>query len=104
MIKTITPQDLRELLVSSNSEYDYIDVRSPAEFHDFHLPGTINIPLDQLAQNMGQLLKEKTMVTICAKGIRSARASEFLLASGFDTVNLEGGLDNWLSAGMQIPK
>ncbi|MBP9694031.1 MAG: rhodanese-like domain-containing protein [Alphaproteobacteria bacterium] len=104
MIKTISPQDLHELLSSPNSEYDYIDVRSPAEYEDFHLPGTINIPLDQLVENVGELGQDKTLITICAKGIRSAKASEFLLAIGFDTLNLEGGLDNWLSAGMQIPK
>lgn len=104
MIKTISPQDLKSLLSSSNSQYDYIDVRSPAEYQDFHLPDTTNIPLDQLAQNIDQLCKDKTIVTICAKGIRSAKASEFLLSNGFKTINLEGGLDNWLSAGLEISK
>lgn len=102
MIETITPQDLKNLLMSSDTQYVYLDVRSPGEFEDFHLPGTTNIPLDQLMNHLSKLPKDKTIVTICAKGIRSAKASEVLLANGFDTVNLEGGLDHWLSSGTQL--
>lgn len=104
MIKTITPQDLKDLLSNPNNQYSFIDVRSPAEYQDFHLSGTINIPLDQLAQNMDNLTKDKTIITICTKGIRSAKASEFLLNNGFDTINLEGGLENWLSEGLHLSK
>lgn len=104
MIETMTPEALKDLLESQSNEYEFIDVRSPAEYQDFHLPLTKNIPLDQLPQHIKQLSQERTIITICAKGIRSARASAFLLENGFKTINLEGGLDNWLSAGIQIPK
>jgi rhodanese-related sulfurtransferase len=63
-----------------------IDVRTEAEFDGGHAPGSVNIPLDQLHQNMGRLNKNKPIITCCASGIRSATARRILINNGFNQV------------------
>ena len=68
-----------------------VDVRTPIEFGDGHIKGSINIPLDKLQQNLNKLKKEKTVITCCASGIRSASAKQVLTANGFLEVYNGGG-------------
>ena len=68
-----------------------VDVRTPNEFGDGHIKGSINIPLDKLQQNFNKLKKEKTVITCCASGIRSASAKQVLVANGFLEVYNGGG-------------
>jgi len=63
-----------------------IDVRSEAEFDGGHAPGSVNIPLDQLQENISRLNKNKPIITCCASGVRSATARRILLNSGFAEV------------------
>ena len=68
-----------------------VDVRTPNEFGGGHIKGSINIPLDKLQQNLNKLKKEKTVITCCASGIRSASAKQVLTANGFLEVYNGGG-------------
>lgn len=71
----------------------FIDVRQPDEVASGTLPGTVNIPLPQLADRIGELDPHIRTVLLCRSGARSASAAEFLVAAGFsDVVNLEGGI------------
>ena len=79
-----------------------LDVRSPLEFQQSHLPGAINIPADQLEHRIGELtLAEKSYVVVyCATGIRSRTASRILARAGYKRViNLVGGLASWEKIG-----
>jgi rhodanese-related sulfurtransferase len=69
-----------------------IDVRSKGEFAGGHIKKAINIPLDQL-QNQLQQLKDKhqPIITCCASGMRSASAKSLLLSRGFTKVFNGGG-------------
>lgn len=74
-----------------------IDVRSPEEFAEKHIPGAINIPLDDLEQLVSALDPNALFVTACGKGGgRSAKGAELLRESGFDAVWLCGGTFGWL--------
>ena len=65
-----------------------IDVRTPAEFKRGHHPGSKNIPLDALGDQIEQLKqKNKPVVTCCASGMRSARAANMLNAAGIESAN-----------------
>ncbi len=64
-----------------------LDVRSPAEFASGHLPGSINIPLQQLRQNLASVPKGKQIITCCASGMRSASAAQILRSQGYDATN-----------------
>lgn len=68
------------------------DVRSKAAYQSGNIWGPINIPLDQLGNNLARL-KNKTIpvITCCASGIRSASAKSILLSKGYQQVYNGGG-------------
>lgn len=71
-----------------------IDVRSPGEFASGSYPKAKNIPLDRLADRLGDLPKGKAIVVFCASGSRSAQAAKLLRKAGFQDVVNAGGLGN----------
>ncbi len=75
-----------------------IDVRTPAEYKNGHIKGSINIPLQVLDKNMSKLNKNKPVITCCASGMRSGSAKGFLKSKGFDAFN--GG--SWTSLKQKI--
>jgi rhodanese-related sulfurtransferase len=69
-----------------------IDVRSKGEYSSGHIKGSINIPLDTLTSNLNKLKdKQKTIITCCASGMRSASAKSILKSSGYSQVYNGGG-------------
>jgi len=69
-----------------------LDVRSKAEFESGHIKGSINIPVDQLHNNLNRLKdKKKPIITCCASGMRSASAKNFLKSNGYLEVYNGGG-------------
>ena len=69
-----------------------LDVRSKAEFSGGHIKGDINIPLNVLNNHLGQLKdKDKTIITCCASGMRSASAKSILQSHGYKNVHNGGG-------------
>lgn len=72
-----------------------LDVRSKSEYARGHIKGSINIPLDQLGNNL-HMLKDKTrpIITCCASGMRSASAKSILQSNNFAEVYNGGG---WMS-------
>jgi rhodanese-related sulfurtransferase len=71
-----------------------LDVRTKGEFQSGHLPKSINIPIDKLPQNINKLNKNKSIITCCASGARSASARRILKSNGFEQV-YNGG--SWYS-------
>lgn len=63
-----------------------IDVRTSGEFSQAAAPGSLNIPLDQLPQRMGELDGTKPIILCCATGSRSAYAQHFLKQAGYAEV------------------
>ena len=69
-----------------------LDVRSKAEFSGGHIKGAVNIPVNVLNQHLGQLKdKNKTIITCCASGMRSASAKNILQSHGYTSVYNGGG-------------
>ncbi len=69
-----------------------LDVRSKAEFSGGHIKGAINIPVNVLNQHLGQLEdKNKTIITCCASGMRSASAKNILKSNGYTSLHNGGG-------------
>ena len=71
-----------------------VDVRTPAEFQGGHIKGSINVPLQSLQGSMSKIPKNKTVITCCASGMRSASAKSFLKSAGYSEVHNGGG---WMS-------
>ncbi|HEX2065584.1 MAG TPA: rhodanese-like domain-containing protein, partial [Candidatus Thermoplasmatota archaeon] len=76
-------------------EFFLLDVREPDEHEEFHLPGSTLIPLGQLPRRRVELPRGRPIAVYCAVGGRSARATDFLRAQGFDAVNVRGGVRAW---------
>ena len=73
-----------------------IDVLTPAEYRDGHIPGVVNIPLAEIEKRLGEIPKDKKVVLICRTGNRSAQGTKFLRSKGFDNVfNSTGGMSTW---------
>ena len=73
-----------------------IDVRTPAEYREGHIPGVVNIPLAEIEKRLGEIPKDKKVVLICRTGNRSAQGTKFLRSKGFDNVfNSTGGMSTW---------
>lgn len=69
-----------------------LDVRSKGEYAGGHIKGSINIPVDQLSNNLNKLKdKNKPVITCCASGMRSASAKSILKSNGFAEVYNGGG-------------
>jgi rhodanese-related sulfurtransferase len=79
-----------------------LDVREADEWQAGHSPDAQFIPLGELEARMGELARERRIVAICRVGGRSARATQFLRAQGFDAVNLTGGMRAWATSGLDV--
>jgi NADPH-dependent 2,4-dienoyl-CoA reductase/sulfur reductase-like enzyme/rhodanese-related sulfurtransferase len=72
-----------------------LDVRTPREFADGHIPGAQNIPLDELRSRLGEVPRDRPLVAYCQVGQRGYLATRILRQSGFDAANLSGGLTSY---------
>lgn len=86
LVDTISVEELR------NEEKPYIlDVRTIEEYNLSHIDGAINIPLDELRENLKKLDKSKEIVVHCHSGLRSYLACRILKQKGYNVKNLIGG-------------
>ncbi|MBN8198941.1 MULTISPECIES: rhodanese-like domain-containing protein [Bacillaceae] len=93
-VRQMTPAQLQNEQKDNNKQY--IDVRTPAEYKRFHVPGFVNMPLHQLHQKKSQLSKDQEVVVMCQSGMRSSKASKILKKEGFKNItNIRGGLSAW---------
>ncbi|MFI5370210.1 MAG: rhodanese-like domain-containing protein [Candidatus Eisenbacteria bacterium] len=73
-----------------------LDVRTAAEFAAGHLPGAVNIPLQELDRRVRELgPKDAGIVVYCLSGHRSQRAHGMLVAGGFTAVHDLGAMRHW---------
>ena len=77
--------------------YQMLDVRNSAEFSHGSIPGSINIPVDELRERAIELPNKKLLVN-CQVGQRGHTASLLLNEMGFDATNLDGGYLTWINS------
>ena len=69
-----------------------LDVRSKGEYSGGHIKCSINVSVDTLSNNLAKLKdKNKTIITCCASGMRSASAKSILKSNGYTNVYNGGG-------------
>ncbi len=81
-----------------------LDVRQPPEWRHGHIRGSQNVPLTRLKDELHALPRDKTIVTVCASGHRSAAAARMLQRAGYTVENLKGGTHAWARAGLALGK
>jgi rhodanese-related sulfurtransferase len=78
------------------SGVEIVDVRSAKEFEEEgHLPGSRNIPLEELRGRLDELPSDREIHLVCGVGQRAYYATRALLQRGFDVKNLSGGLTTY---------
>ena len=91
--------------VDAKQEHTLVDVRTSMEFNQGHLPGVINIPLDQFSQRISEISVDTPVIIVCASGNRSLAASAALVEAGYAQVyNFQGGTMAWMMQGNPIER
>ena len=86
-----------ELELARAAGAQVIDVRSPAEHAAGHIEGTLNIPVDELRDRLGEV-QMQDVVVYCAVGQRGHIATQILKAHGAKVRNLDGGFSTYSAA------
>ena len=95
---SIEPATVVERLAWGDRSLVLLDVRTPAEFAEGHLPGAINIPHTELEARIAELEKSKgeDIVVYCRSGNRTEQALGVLRKAGFDRLfHLKGDYLGW---------
>jgi len=84
--------DVEAVLATPAGERPFlVDVRTPQEYADGHIPGAVNIPVDDLRPRLGELPRDREIAAYCQVGQRGYLATRILLQEGFSAVNVGGG-------------
>ena len=106
---TVKPTDVVDTvqlqqLILSEPDLRILDVRTGGEFEAAHIAGSYNVPLDTLAEHVGELADvHPPVVLVCKSGGRATAAHAQLSGAGKDGLHiLAGGMDNWMAAGGDV--
>ncbi|CAL9667143.1 Inner membrane protein YgaP [Streptomyces sp. enrichment culture] len=86
-------------------ELTVVDVRTPGEYAGGHLPGALNIPLDQIQRALPELrhaADRGDVLVVCASGARSENACRILAENGVTAATLTGGTGAWAADGHEL--
>jgi rhodanese-related sulfurtransferase len=99
----LTVAELAELQRRERS-VTVVDVRSPAEFESIHIPGSYNVPLDQLAEHRAEFASVGgPVVLVCRSGMRARQAETILRNVDVPRLHvLDGGVGSWEQAGQAV--
>ena len=89
--------DEAQVLMQKTQDYLILDVRSPEEFAEGHIPNAINIPNESIGGAAPKELPDKNqkIFVYCRSGARSVQASEKLAGLGYTNIVEMGGINNW---------
>jgi rhodanese-related sulfurtransferase len=93
-MKRINAPEL-ELLFNSNEKLVLLDVREPHEVAYAKIDPHVHIPMGTIPPRHEEIDKDTPIVVMCHTGVRSAAVCRFLEPLGYETTNLEGGIDAW---------
>lgn len=104
----VVPMSQEALLEHQSRHPDHLfvlDVRTPQEYGEGHVPGAVNVPYDQLASRLAEVPQDKDVVLYCKSGRRAGIAAEVLAANGYTRLShLEGDMTAWVAKGRPIAK
>ncbi|MDA1353824.1 MAG: rhodanese-like domain-containing protein [bacterium] len=102
-MKTISVQELSEKIKSGGAVV--VDVRTPSEYRGVHYAGSRNIPTEQIMAHANELKQHDAVYISCNSGGRSKMVVEdFGLHGLTNLVNVEGGIQAWIKAGLPVLK
>jgi rhodanese-related sulfurtransferase len=82
--------------MDGGEEFILLDVRSPAEYEMFRIPGSTLIPLGALRSRLQELPMDKDIIALCKISLRGYEAVRILQGAGFERLSvMEGGILAW---------
>jgi len=104
---SLPPMDVPEIDVDELAERReagevVLDVRTPGEYEEAHVPGVLFIPMDELVERLDEGPADGPLPVICATGSRSAQVTQYLRNQGIDAMNVAGGTMAWIDAGFPV--
>jgi hypothetical protein len=103
-MKNISPIELQKILTAQPSAA-VIDVRTPVEFGEVHVPQARNVPLDDLKPGALGLTKDQPVYLLCRSGQRATKAAEKFAKEGFtQLIVIEGGTLAWIDANLPVTR
>ncbi|WP_425532597.1 FAD-dependent oxidoreductase [Streptococcus uberis] len=98
-LETFQWSDIEEL---KEKNAFFLDVREDFELATGTIEGSVQIPLNQLRDRLGELPKDKTIYVYCQVGQRGYNATRVLEQAGFSAKNLDGGYKTYKHAKYQL--
>lgn len=98
----VDSNEARSILEADTAGTVVVDVRREDEWITGHIAGARHIPIDDLADRIDEVPRDKRLLFICAMGVRSGLACEVAASMGYATENLyniEDGTPAWIAAG-----
>jgi rhodanese-related sulfurtransferase len=89
------PQVAPDQLASQPLETLVVDVRTSSEHAQGKIPGSVNIPIDELRDRLDEIPRDRRVVVHCQVGMRGYLATRILLQAGRVTANLSGGYQSY---------
>jgi rhodanese-related sulfurtransferase len=77
-----------------------VDVREDEEWAAGRIDGARHVPLAQLPSRLGELDRDRPVVTVCRSGNRSGQAAAYLRQAGLSAHNMDGGMKRWARDGL----
>lgn len=91
--------------IKGEQDHFLVDVRTAPEFRGGHVPGAVNIPLNEIETRVNEIPNDKPVVVICATGNRSMSGAAKIKKAGISKVyNVQGGTMGWMRAGHKTTK
>ena len=98
----ITSNQARSLMAKKD-RLVLLDVRTPEEYRQAHLKGSLLIPLGDLTRRVQEIPRDRPVLGYCAVGARSVSAAGFLASKGYREVyNMSDGLVGWYRNGLPL--
>ncbi len=92
-----------DALEARPSDTAVLDVREPEEYAHGHVPGAVSLPQADLASRLDEVPRDRPVMLVCQRGMRSYRAAQFLVQMGINQVaSVAGGTAAWRAAGRPL--
>jgi rhodanese-related sulfurtransferase len=102
--KNISAREAKALLDRDKNIF-LLDVRTPQEYSQGKLTGSVLIPIGEFERRIREVPKNKTIVVYCAVGSRSKPVASFLSQQGYkDVYNMTDGIVGWYRNGFPIQR
>jgi rhodanese-related sulfurtransferase len=91
-----------EQIRRKEQRFQLVDVRSASEFAAGHIPGTVNVPMEQVEKRLADFDLDEPVVLVCKSGTRAKIVRDLLGAKVPNVSILDGGTDAWTKDGLPL--